>query len=60
MNAGTRRTGSLWILPDPWKTLRVSHRSLDGANTAPTTGPTGSTTLSFKQRLDTEGSDRAR
>jgi len=21
----------LWILPDPWKTLRVSHRSLDGA-----------------------------
>jgi hypothetical protein len=32
---------SPWILPDPWKTLCVSHRSLDGANTAPPTGPTG-------------------
>ncbi len=60
MNAGLCRSGSLWILPDPWKTLRVSHRSLDGAKTAPTTGPTGSTTLSFRRRLDTEGSDRAR
>jgi hypothetical protein len=60
MNAGPYRSGSLWILPDPWKTLCVSHRSLDGANIAPTTGPTGSTTLSFKRRLDNDGSDRAR
>jgi hypothetical protein len=33
----TRET-SLWIVPDPWKTRRrVSHRSLDGAQTAPPT-----------------------
>ena len=60
MNAGPRRTGGLWILPDPWKTLSVSHRSLDGANSAPTTGSTSPTTLSFKWRLDSDGSDRAR
>ena len=29
----------LWIVPDLWKTRRrVSHRSLDGAQTAPPTG----------------------
>ena len=32
-----RRTG-LWIVPDLWKTRRrVSHRSLDGAQSAPPT-----------------------
>jgi len=31
-------TTGLWIVPDLWKTRRrVSHRSLDGAQTAPPT-----------------------
>lgn len=36
----------LWILPELWKTPNsgVSDSSLDGANSAPPTGPTGPTT----------------
>ena len=52
MNADPHRIESLWILPDPWKTLRVSHRSLDGAR-APPTGSTGPTTYLPEREPDT-------
>ena len=58
MIATLAKPGGLRILPDPWKTLRVSYRSLDGANRAPPTGSTGPTTSPIRT-LDTERSHRA-